>query len=129
MGRKRSSQPSNWSHLMRSPYGTSNEPKRLWLRPPMRYSAHLWQPLALDWMAASLPIETYLKTCLSCPSPEPETNWHSPRGVARRLNGTARGNRCVSRSQGRYRPAGSLRGTLNLYRCLVRDCIYPHPKM
>jgi hypothetical protein len=114
---------------MRSPYGTSNEPKRLWLRPPTRYSAHLRQPLALDWMAASLPQDTYLKTSLSCPSPEPDTNWHTPKGVARRLTGTVRGNRCVSRSQWRYRPAGSSRGTLNLYRGLVRDCICPHPKM
>jgi hypothetical protein len=102
---------------MRSQIGSRDVPKCLWPRPRLRYSAHLRQPLALDWMAA--PLHNHmLKTCLSCPSPEPETNWHLPRQVACHLTGTVRGNRCVSRSRSDSPFAGPSPGTLNLYRGL-----------
>ena len=99
---------------MRSQISSRDVPKCLWPRPRLRYSARLRHPLALDWMAAPLRDDISIKTHLSCPSREPDTNWRMLRRAARRLNGTLRGIRCVSRAR-RVTPfAGFLRGALNL---------------
>jgi hypothetical protein len=55
---------------------------------PARYWAIFRQPSAFDWMTALLPGYRTVKTDLSCPSPEPGTNWLMLWHEALRLNGT-----------------------------------------
>jgi hypothetical protein len=99
---------------VRSLLGRCDVPKCFWLRPRLRYLARLRQPLALDWMAAPLRHDISVKTDLSSPSREPETNWRMVTRAARRLTGTLRGIRCVSRARRLNTFAGSLSGALNL---------------